>query len=38
MELQEIVLAGCQKWGLDITPEALRRMEQFAGLLIEKIG
>ena len=34
--MQAIIEAGCRQWGLDITPQALARMEQFSDLLLEK--
>ena len=36
MDFRSIVLDGCAAWGIETTPEAVARMESFAGLLIEK--
>lgn len=36
MNFTSIVLEGCAQWGIETTPEAVQRMEAFAGLLIEK--
>lgn len=36
MEFRSIVLEGCAAWSIETTPEAVQRMEAFAGLLIEK--
>ena len=36
MDFRSIVLDGCAAWGIETSPEAVARMEAFAGLLIEK--
>ena len=36
MDFRSIVLDGCAAWGIETSPEAVERMEAFAGLLIEK--
>ena len=36
MDFTSIVLDGCAAWGIETSPEAVARMEAFAGLLIEK--